>query len=129
MTKEMTTAAELATSSLMNISEDGTGMCTLGLPPHQCNRNLHLDPLDARTHHNGKCFCCDGVLLNWNHNDDPWMVRERWNALIGYLNLLNGRDFVDKFRSHFEVISLLSPFFFGISLLISLYSRNAESDI
>jgi len=127
--EEETAAAKLATSSLMNTSEDGTGLCTLGLPPHQCNRNLHLDPLDARTlHHNGKCFCCDGVLLNWSRNDNPWMARIRWNALVLYLDVLNGQDFVGKFRSHFEVISLLSPFYFDISLLISLCSRNAESD-
>jgi len=61
-TTEETAAPELATSSLMNTSRDGTGMCTLGLPPHQCNRNLHLDALDARTpHHNGLNFCCEGV--------------------------------------------------------------------
>lgn len=41
-----------------------------------------------------KCYYCDGGLMNWQSEDDPWTEHARWFNLCGFLRLVKGDDFI-----------------------------------
>ncbi|CAK1600382.1 unnamed protein product [Parnassius mnemosyne] len=40
------------------------------------------------------CFCCGGVLQDWDSDDDPWDQHAKWFAQCDYVRLVNGRGYV-----------------------------------
>jgi len=41
-----------------------------------------------------KCYYCDGGLMNWQPEDDPWTEHARWFNLCGFLRLVKGDEFI-----------------------------------
>ena len=40
------------------------------------------------------CFCCDGILHNWERGDDPWVEHARWFPRCPYVLQQKGFRFV-----------------------------------
>lgn len=45
---------------------------------------------------NTKCFYCDGGLKDWEPEDVPWEQHARWFDRCAYVQLVKGRDYVQK---------------------------------
>ncbi|XP_022114987.2 death-associated inhibitor of apoptosis 1 isoform X1 [Pieris rapae] len=43
-----------------------------------------------------KCFYCDGGLKDWENDDVPWEQHARWFDRCAYVQLVKGRDYVQK---------------------------------
>ncbi|XP_049872548.1 death-associated inhibitor of apoptosis 1 isoform X2 [Pectinophora gossypiella] len=43
-----------------------------------------------------KCFYCDGGLKDWEPEDVPWEQHARWFDRCAYVQLVKGRDYVQK---------------------------------
>jgi len=41
-----------------------------------------------------KCYYCDGGLMNWQPEDDPWTEHARWFHLCAFLRLVKGDEFI-----------------------------------
>ncbi|KAK7503063.1 hypothetical protein BaRGS_00005689 [Batillaria attramentaria] len=46
-----------------------------------------------------KCFHCDGLLYNWEPDDDPFVEHARWFPQCQYIRLIKGDDFVSNVQS------------------------------
>lgn len=46
-----------------------------------------------------KCFYCDGGLKDWETDDVPWQQHARWFDRCAYVQLVKGRDYVQKVMS------------------------------
>uniref|UniRef100_A0A2H8TGC7 Baculoviral IAP repeat-containing protein 2 n=1 Tax=Melanaphis sacchari TaxID=742174 RepID=A0A2H8TGC7_9HEMI len=42
-----------------------------------------------------RCYHCDGGLQNWEVNDNTWVEHAKWFPNCGFLNLINGEQFLD----------------------------------
>ncbi|CAK1585402.1 unnamed protein product [Parnassius mnemosyne] len=51
-----------------------------------------------------KCFYCDGGLKDWENDDVPWEQHARWFDRCAYVQLVKGRDYVQKVISEACVI-------------------------
>lgn len=51
-----------------------------------------------------KCFFCDGGLKDWEEDDLPWEQHARWFDRCAYVQLVKGRDYVQKVISQACVI-------------------------
>ncbi|XP_072932741.1 death-associated inhibitor of apoptosis 1-like isoform X2 [Epargyreus clarus] len=51
-----------------------------------------------------KCFYCDGGLKDWENDDVPWEQHARWFHRCAYVQLVKGRDYVQKVISDACVI-------------------------
>lgn len=43
-----------------------------------------------------KCFYCDGGLKDWENDDVPWEQHARWFDRCAYVQLVKGREYVQK---------------------------------
>ncbi|CAK1555298.1 unnamed protein product [Leptosia nina] len=43
-----------------------------------------------------KCFYCDGGLKDWENDDEPWEQHARWFDRCAYVQLVKGREYVQK---------------------------------
>lgn len=43
-----------------------------------------------------KCFSCGGGLKDWEQDDDPWQQHAIWYSNCHYLQLMKGREFIQK---------------------------------
>ncbi|CAH2982574.1 unnamed protein product [Chilo suppressalis] len=43
-----------------------------------------------------KCFYCDGGLKDWENDDIPWEEHARWFSRCAYLQLVKGKDYVQR---------------------------------
>lgn len=43
-----------------------------------------------------KCFYCDGGLKDWENHDVPWEQHARWFDRCAYVQLVKGREYVQK---------------------------------
>lgn len=43
-----------------------------------------------------KCFYCDGGLKDWENDDVPWEQHARWFDRCAFVQLVKGRDYVQK---------------------------------
>lgn len=43
-----------------------------------------------------KCFYCDGGLKDWENDDIPWEQHARWFDRCAYVQLVKGRDYVQR---------------------------------
>lgn len=43
-----------------------------------------------------KCFYCDGGLKDWENDDVPWEQHARWFDRCAYVQLVKGRDYVQR---------------------------------
>ncbi|XP_053676582.1 death-associated inhibitor of apoptosis 1 [Anopheles nili] len=43
-----------------------------------------------------KCFSCGGGLKDWEQNDEPWEQHAIWYGNCHYLQLMKGREFIQK---------------------------------
>ncbi|CAH2047207.1 unnamed protein product, partial [Iphiclides podalirius] len=46
-----------------------------------------------------KCFYCDGGLKDWENDDVPWEQHARWFDRCAYVQLVKGRDYVQRVMS------------------------------
>lgn len=46
-----------------------------------------------------KCFYCDGLLYNWEPDDDPFVEHARWFPQCQYIRLIKGDGFVSDVQS------------------------------
>ncbi|XP_076444797.1 baculoviral IAP repeat-containing protein 7-B-like [Babylonia areolata] len=46
-----------------------------------------------------KCFYCDGLLYNWEPEDDPFVEHVRWFPDCQYMKLVKGERFVEEVKS------------------------------
>ncbi|KAI8421759.1 hypothetical protein MSG28_009723 [Choristoneura fumiferana] len=51
-----------------------------------------------------KCFYCDGGLKDWESHDIPWEQHARWFDRCAYVQLVKGRDYVQKVISEACVV-------------------------
>ncbi|XP_030025462.2 death-associated inhibitor of apoptosis 1 isoform X2 [Manduca sexta] len=51
-----------------------------------------------------KCFYCDGGLKDWENDDVPWEQHARWFDRCAYVQLVKGRDYVQRVLSEACVI-------------------------
>ncbi|XP_050348430.1 baculoviral IAP repeat-containing protein 3 isoform X1 [Nymphalis io] len=51
-----------------------------------------------------KCFYCDGGLKDWENDDVPWEQHARWFNRCAYVQLVKGREYVQKVISEACVI-------------------------
>ena len=42
-----------------------------------------------------KCFYCNGVLNNWQEEDDPWQEHAGWFPYCSFVRMTRGQEFVD----------------------------------
>jgi baculoviral IAP repeat-containing protein 7/8 len=42
------------------------------------------------------CFCCDGELTCWGPGDNEWLDHSRWFSSCLFVNLVKGRDFLNR---------------------------------
>lgn len=42
------------------------------------------------------CFHCDGGLKDWQEDDDPWEQHARWFQRCAYVQLMKGKDYVQR---------------------------------
>ncbi|XP_068617288.1 death-associated inhibitor of apoptosis 1-like isoform X2 [Battus philenor] len=54
-----------------------------------------------------KCFYCDGGLKDWENDDVPWEQHARWFDRCAYVQLVKGRDYVQKVMS--EACAIPAP--------------------
>ncbi|XP_012551316.1 inhibitor of apoptosis protein isoform X2 [Bombyx mori] len=52
-----------------------------------------------------KCFYCDGGLKDWESDDVPWEQHARWFDRCAYVQLVKGRDYIQKVKSEATAIS------------------------
>jgi len=105
------------------INPDGaSGACPTGIIRHTGPANARFNTLEARIRsfsqswppqlrqrpqelaeagffHIGqgdrvKCFHCDGGLMNWQPEDDPWTEHARYFSQCGFLRLVKGDEFI-----------------------------------
>ncbi|VVD05437.1 putative inhibitor of apoptosis isoform X2 [Leptidea sinapis] len=43
-----------------------------------------------------KCFYCDGGLKDWENDDVPWEQHARWFSRCAYVQLVKGREYIQK---------------------------------
>lgn len=55
-----------------------------------------------------KCFYCDGGLKDWEDDDVPWEQHARWFDRCAYVQLVKGREYVQKVMSEAAVIPAVS---------------------
>ncbi|XP_026734129.1 baculoviral IAP repeat-containing protein 3 isoform X2 [Trichoplusia ni] len=51
-----------------------------------------------------KCFYCDGGLKDWENDDVPWEQHARWFDRCAYVQLVKGREYVQKVMTEACVI-------------------------
>ncbi|XP_063535037.1 baculoviral IAP repeat-containing protein 3-like isoform X1 [Cydia strobilella] len=56
-----------------------------------------------------KCFYCDGGLKDWEEDDVPWEQHARWFDRCAYVQLVKGRDYVQKVISEACVVPETIP--------------------
>lgn len=56
-----------------------------------------------------KCFYCDGGLKDWEDDDVPWEQHARWFSRCAYVQLVKGRDYVQKVMSEAAVVPAPAP--------------------
>ncbi|XP_047990048.1 baculoviral IAP repeat-containing protein 3-like isoform X2 [Leguminivora glycinivorella] len=56
-----------------------------------------------------KCFYCDGGLKDWEEDDVPWEQHARWFDRCAYVQLVKGRDYVQKVISEACVVPETKP--------------------
>lgn len=54
-----------------------------------------------------KCFYCDGGLKDWESDDVPWEQHARWFDRCAYVQLVKGRDYVQRVMS--EACAIPAP--------------------
>ncbi|XP_045499130.1 baculoviral IAP repeat-containing protein 3-like isoform X2 [Colias croceus] len=54
-----------------------------------------------------KCFYCDGGLKDWENDDVPWEQHARWFSRCAYVQLVKGREYVQKVAS--EAATITAP--------------------
>lgn len=54
-----------------------------------------------------KCFYCDGGLKDWENDDVPWEQHARWFDRCAYVQLVKGRDYIQKVIS--EAYAIRTP--------------------
>ncbi|CAH0720023.1 unnamed protein product, partial [Brenthis ino] len=52
-----------------------------------------------------KCFYCDGGLKDWENDDVPWEQHARWFDRCAYVQLVKGREYVQKVITEATAIS------------------------
>lgn len=52
-----------------------------------------------------KCFYCDGGLKDWENDDVPWEQHARWFDRCAYVQLVKGREYVQKVMSEACAVS------------------------
>ncbi|CAG9562710.1 unnamed protein product [Danaus chrysippus] len=52
-----------------------------------------------------KCFYCDGGLKDWENDDVPWEQHARWFSRCAYVQLVKGREYIQKVISQAEAVS------------------------
>nr|XP_021195650.2 baculoviral IAP repeat-containing protein 3 isoform X2 [Helicoverpa armigera]XP_021195651.2 baculoviral IAP repeat-containing protein 3 isoform X2 [Helicoverpa armigera] len=52
-----------------------------------------------------KCFYCDGGLKDWENDDVPWEQHARWFDRCAYVQLVKGREYVQKVMSEACVVT------------------------
>lgn len=67
----------------------------------RCMRQKPEDLAEAGFFYTGqgdktKCFYCDGGLKDWETDDVPWEQHARWFDRCAYVQLVKGRDYVQK---------------------------------
>ncbi|CAB3226801.1 unnamed protein product [Arctia plantaginis] len=67
----------------------------------RCMRQKPEDLAEAGFFYTGhgdktKCFYCDGGLKDWENDDVPWEQHARWFDRCAYVQLVKGRDYVQK---------------------------------
>ncbi|EAA04007.5 AGAP007294-PA [Anopheles gambiae str. PEST] len=55
-----------------------------------------------------KCFSCGGGLKDWEQEDDPWQQHAIWYSNCHYLQLMKGREFIQKCNELKEAASASS---------------------
>ncbi|XP_045769791.1 death-associated inhibitor of apoptosis 1-like isoform X1 [Maniola jurtina] len=51
-----------------------------------------------------KCFYCDGGLKDWENDDVPWEQHARWFHRCAYVQLVKGKEYIQKVISEASVI-------------------------
>ncbi|KAL0830583.1 hypothetical protein ABMA28_002732 [Loxostege sticticalis] len=67
----------------------------------RCMRQKPEDLAEAGFFYTGqgdktKCFYCDGGLKDWENDDVPWEQHARWFDRCAYVQLVKGREYVQK---------------------------------
>lgn len=52
-----------------------------------------------------KCFYCDGGLKDWEEDDVPWEQHARWFDRCAYVQVVKGREYIQKVLSEASVTS------------------------
>lgn len=48
------------------------------------------------------CYCCGGVLRDWEENDDAWEQLALWFGKCQYVLLVKGQKFVDQVKRKYD---------------------------
>lgn len=49
-----------------------------------------------------KCFSCGGGLKDWEESDVPWDQHALWYPKCHYLNLIQGKEFIERINREYE---------------------------
>lgn len=50
-----------------------------------------------------QCFCCGGLLKNWNDSEQPWEQHAIWFPKCDYLNMVKGSNYIDFIKEKLVV--------------------------
>ncbi|XP_075975321.1 death-associated inhibitor of apoptosis 1-like isoform X2 [Anticarsia gemmatalis] len=80
----------------------------------RCMRQKPEDLAEAGFFYTGqgdktKCFYCDGGLKDWEPDDVPWEQHARWFDRCAYVQLVKGRDYVQRVISEACVVNPSKP--------------------
>ncbi|XP_025097688.1 baculoviral IAP repeat-containing protein 7-like [Pomacea canaliculata] len=54
-----------------------------------------------------RCFYCDGLLYNWEPEDDPWTEHAKWFPSCQYVRLVKGDSFVEAAQNRSDSQDLM----------------------